>query len=218
MTCLIAAACYLSLQLYLPSTETKSAYAYKAMSANLQRLARSIDSNSIVFIGSSSIQGMDTGSMSHGAMNFGISGEKLSPLLQRMQSYSLLNDAKALVFMAGFNDMCSNISDAVAKFERLLRVTSKPPVFIVSLQPASTTGLCKQLQNNIQVYNTQLQTLCLQAKHCIFINTAATFSKHAKTTQQNISMFFETDGIHLSPKGYDILENEISYKLKEVLN
>lgn len=191
----------------------KKDYAYGVMARHNQRLAESIDTHSIVFLGSSSIQGLDTGHIASGAMNMGIGGETLVKLAARMQTYVHLPKAKALVFMAGFNDVCEGSNLAYRNFANMLKLTQDQAIFVVGMQPAINTRLCAQLSEKLQEYNFKLSSHCARHARCVYIDFAESLYAKTQGDEFLLATFFEEDGIHLNAKGYNILEQNIRTSL-----
>lgn len=193
----------------------KRAYAYHVIESHLYRLAKSIDSHSVVFLGSSSVQGMDVGNIVNGAMNLGIGGERISQLDKRIRSYSNLSKARALVFMAGFNDVCKGVNLAYQQFSKMIQVAKGQSIVIVSIQPAISQSVCPQLSQKTQDYNLLLNSYCHNTENCHYVNFAKNLKLKAQDEESLLAYFFEEDGIHLNAKGYDILEEDIRSSLEK---
>jgi lysophospholipase L1-like esterase len=195
----------------------KQDYAYQYIKNNIARLSDSMNEESIVFLGSSSIQGLNTGSIINEAMNLGIGGENLQQLLERVSTYRKLSSVKVVVFMAGFNDVCEGSNIASQRFGKLLSNLSETALVIVGLQPSFSSALCNNLREEIDSYNNELTIFCNQHINCEYIDLAAKLKLLANRETLPLDKYFEEDGIHLNQKGYKYLEQEISKALNNLL-
>ena len=59
----------------------------------------------IVFIGDSIIQGLYVSAVTENGVNFGISGDTTAGVLERIDKYTILNKARAVVIAIGINDI-----------------------------------------------------------------------------------------------------------------
>jgi len=169
---------------------------YWVTSSHLARLAKSIKETSTVFLGSSSVQGLNVGSIVFGAVNLGIGGETIRQLSKRMASYQQLYKAKNLVFMAGFNDVCNGDDSASNMFISLLEKTKVSNIYVVGLQPAPTKTLCLGLQASIKRYNNTISRHCSQKSNCEFIDFSKDLIAQSNLEQKKLMAYFEVDGVH----------------------
>lgn len=202
----------------------KELYAYQVLVGNLERLARSMNRDNIVFLGSSSIQGMNTGVITQGTMNLGIGGEKIASLSKRVSSYAQLSTAKAFVLMVGFNDICTGAEETYTQFKSFINnLPEQKPMVIVGLQPAPSQRLCTNLQEKIKQYNKKLKFYCNNVKaRCqytqLFNEKSVLYSKqYDSETNKEIQNHFESDEFHLNERGYTVLQDNISNALDVLL-
>ena len=183
----------------------------KTTHAHYMRKARSIDDNSIVFLGSSSIQGLNVSRIANHSMNLGIGGERISGLIGRVQEYHQLAKSRLIVVAAGFNDLChSSIVTMSKQFNLLIQKLNNVPIIISALQPATSLKQCEGLATKIILFNLYLRDTCHNMPHCFFVDLPATLPLQRKP-------FFETDGVHLNISGYQLWERQLSETVKRAL-
>lgn len=194
----------------------KQRHTYQYFKSNLISLADSMNEESIVFLGSSSIQRLNTERISDEAINLGINGEKLQQLIDRVKTYKKISTVKVVVFMAGFNDMCKGSNVAFKKFKELLQNIPSTALVIVGLQPSVSTSLCDELRNEITNYNDKLLEFCIQHVACTYVDTTKKLKILANKESYSLKRYFEEDGIHLNKKGYEFLEAEIAKSINNL--
>ena len=184
----------------------------KTTHAHYMRKAQSIDQRSILFIGSSSIQGLNVSQITHDGINLGIGGERILGLIDRVQEYNQLPQSRLIVIAAGFNDLCrSNTSTMSKQFNLLIQNLSNIPVIISALQPATNLKVCDGLANKIIQFNQYLQDTCHTIQQCYFVDLPKILANQNKPV-------FEADAIHLSKFGYQLWQAELASKIKQALN
>lgn len=175
--------------------KTKQSLFAKKLHAHYIRLARNIDDKSVVFIGSSSIQGMDVSKVSPNGINLGIGGENIMGLYQRLVDYPKLNRAATIVIAAGMNDICHNSEEEIkSKYNALLTRINSKNVIISSIQPSRRDDLCPEVKSKIKTFNHFLESTCGTTPGCKYVNLAKTI--------RNDRDYYEIDGLHLNEKGY----------------
>ena len=186
--------------------------------AHYIRLARAVDQDVVVFLGSSSIQGLPTGMVYPNSINLGIGGESLYGLESRLRDYKRLKEAKAIVIAAGFNDICSkedpyiNFVSMIDKLRYL--VSDDMPLIISALQPSVAFYLCENIQTALLEYNKRLSAYCEKLLQCNFVNLPEEISREIEAHGYQLAEYFEEDKIHLNKRGYDIWSIVISDEIK----
>jgi lysophospholipase L1-like esterase len=169
--------------------------------AHYMRKVRNIDEQSVIFIGSSSIQGLDVSQITQRGVNLGIGGETLAGLIYRMQAYPPIKNAKTVVIGAGFNDLCdSTLTQQKAWFNELVSLVNDIPLVISSLQPAIAQNHCVNLPERIVKYNDFLLQVCKTHPNCNYVNLSDAIAPVSNRA-------FEKDGIHLNSLGYRFWSN-----------
>jgi lysophospholipase L1-like esterase len=183
----------------------------KTTHAHYMRKVRNIDGNSIVFLGSSSIQGFDVSQIAGHSINLGIGGERLSGLISRVLEYQQLPQSRLIVIAAGFNDICHSKTLAMSKsFDLLLQQISGVPIVISALQPATNLKLCENLATKIIQFNQYLRSTCNNMQNCYFVDLPRILSNQKRAV-------FESDGIHLNRLGYQLWKTKLSNTIKYAL-
>ncbi len=215
---LLLCAVFLSNRLVAKFTTNSPPTEHRYLYGHLNRLARSIDNDTVVFLGSSSIQALHVSKIAPGAMNLGVGGEQLGPMAKRIQNYQYLSDAEAAVIMAGLNDICDGPESAFIRYEAFMeKMPVDLPVVVIGLQPATTKSLCSDLPAYLSQYNAKLEQFCNQLQHCIYADLAEHLNDAQMQSNTSISHFFEADGIHLNRSGYEELNTLIIGKLDKLL-
>jgi lysophospholipase L1-like esterase len=184
----------------------------KTTHAHYLRKARSINQESIVFLGSSSIQALNVSQVTPNGMNFGIGGERISGLIHRVEDYYKLPLARLVVFGAGFNDLCrSSIEKISMDFDYLLDTVTNKNIIISGMQPATNKNLCVGLPDRIYLYNQYLKDKCDSIKKCYYVDLNKVLSLQK-------SQVFERDGIHLNELGYRVWQAELTRVIEQAIN
>lgn len=179
----------------------------------LERLASfnnmEIDSNSIVFIGNSLIEGFDLSVFNNPhTVNRGISGDFTSGVIARIDSVLKRHPKKVFVEI-GINDLIEKVplKTMLANYDTILqKITAQCPtakIYVHSLLPTKLNGslLTPSSDVNARVVEFNAQLLVLSQKHhCTYIDTWSHFT--AKDNSMNPAI--TTDGIHLTEDGYKI--------------
>ena len=200
--------------LYLSKNRAPSPqYQYeKTTHAHYMRKTRSIDKKSIVFLGSSSIQGLNVSQIAKHSINLGIGGERIEGLINRVQEYFQLPQSRLIVIAAGFKDLShSNTLTMSKQFNLLIQKLNNVPLVISALQPATNLMLCENLATKIVQFNLYLQDTCHNLKQCYFVDLPKILTVQSKP-------FFEIDDVHLNKLGYQLWQTELSDAIKRALN
>lgn len=182
---------------------------------HLQRLDANANPGRVVFLGSSTFQGLDTAAISPVALNLGMGGDTLSRITARARDYGSISQAGAVIMNIGLNDImhtCRAISGEVlqALFEL---IPESMPLMILGIQGVSprrhgarcgggVTGLIAET-------NMTLANRCAQAPNCRFVTNPIPADIDAIASQT----LHEPDGIHLSPSAY----TELKHRLRDAL-
>lgn len=134
-------------------------------------------------------------------LNQGISGDTSTGVLKRLAAFSETRP-DAIYIMAGINDVRKNTSDEVIlrnhrRIMRSLRQTHpKAQIIVQSILPTSLPTISNQRIRNL---NTQLALIAKQEK-VTYVNIYRWFTDF----EGNLRPELTTDGLHLSPDGYDV--------------
>ena len=184
---------------------------------HLSRLDRNAAAGRVVFLGSSTFQGLDVSSITMVGLNLGLGGDLLESLISRASTYKSIENSRAVVLNIGLNDLLSNCALPTTPPGRLLSIgPTSIPLILVGIQGVSEANRpanCKiQLPKLIESFNGQLAYACQQRANCFYLENpvSSTAINNGDTTLQ------EVDGIHLNPMGYGRLVLLLRNKLREV--
>lgn len=173
-----------------------------AMRGHHRRLARNIEPGAVLFLGSSSIQGLDAGAVVDRAVNLGIGSDTVVGLIERWPARAVA-EARAVVLAIGFNDLSAQPVDTVlARFAELLaRIPEATPVLVSGVQPIEMEAAPARLAGidvAIRDLNQGYRALCQARPACRYADTWAALAP-ARCPGRPVH---EDDGIHLSAQGY----------------
>ena len=190
----------------------------ETQNGHLRRLDRGSSDGRIVFLGSSTFQGLDTSAVTPVGLNLSVGGDTLSNLVRRASEYRSLATARAVIINIGLNDLMQTCNQPETKIESLFAlVPALTPIVLVGVQtvtatrkPAACNGDGVRLSELIAALNDQLIRACNNRKLCQFVENpiVSTLDEAARRDMM------EADGIHLSPTGYALL----AYKIRNALS
>lgn len=173
---------------------------WASMQSHHQRLAGNIEPGAALFVGSSSIQGLDVGAVADRAVNLGIGGDTVAGVLARWPARAITH-ARAVIVAIGLNDLLGHepveaVSDRFA--ELLGRVPADLPVVVSGLQPlgAAAAANWPGVDARIVQLNQRYRALCAGRPRCHYADTTAALARCPG------GPVHEPDGIHLAPAGY----------------
>ncbi len=175
----------------------------RTMAGHLVRLDAGSAPGRVLFLGSSTLQALDTAAVTPLALNLAIGGDTLQGLQERLASYRSPETALAFVVNIGFNDVMGQCQALTAeRWAWLLRgLPADPPVVVLGLQGVTAAALAPRCSGRLpallQASNEALAEACAARPGCRFVPNpvpARPLPEHA--TLQG------ADGLHLSPPGY----------------
>jgi len=167
------------------------------------RLDGNLAPGALLFFGSSSIQGLAVGDVAERAVNFGVGGETISLMAERLPRYRSLASARGAVLAVGYNDLASGEPEAaLGRYAALLDALPPDlPLILSGVQP----GLRQPARERATRFNAGLATICAGRPRCSFLDLAAALVS---------GEHYEADGIHLSPAGYTVWKRQLAEMLK----
>jgi lysophospholipase L1-like esterase len=165
--------------------------------AHYRRLDANTPAGATIFLGASTVQGLNAAQVRACHANFGIGGETARELVARLDDYGSLDRAAAVVVMTGLNDVLRrDDADLADHYRRLLaRLPADPPVILSSLprlSPATERG--RSFAPAVVRANEQARAACGSRHNCRFVDLHGAMSPLVTLT--------ERDGIHLDAAGY----------------
>lgn len=185
-----------------PEAEAGPSRFVAAMRGHHRRLASNIEPGAVLFLGSSSIQGLDAGAVVDRAVNLGVGSDTVAGLRARWPARAVA-EARAVVLAIGFNDLSAQPVDAVlARFAELLaRIPDTTPVLVSGIQPIDTELVPQRLAGMgaaIRDLNQGYRALCQARPGCWYADTWSALAP-ARCPARPVH---EDDGIHLNARGY----------------
>lgn len=175
---------------------------------------RAAPAGSLVLIGDSIIENLDTPPLAPFVLNLGIGGDTTRTLLERLPAYRSLDQASTIVLAIGSNDLKYRlpgeiVGDYAAIIDHLPRAGQ---LIIVSTLPVNERSPNVQqrryLRNaSIAEINSSLRLLCEKRERCTFLDVWP--SMHSPIDGGLHPTLHSGDGWHLSSKGNQMLASLI---------
>jgi len=185
---------------------------YRETAAHLRRLDRSVLPGDVLFLGDSHVQGMNVTMVTPHGVNFGIGGETSDGLLRRIESYTSLRRASAVVIAIGFNDLYTgNPADSARTIAKIL-LNMPVPVVLSAVPPIDAIRrpeFGSQMNDRIAALNVSLMQLC--KVNCWYVPASA-FATDATGNLRD----HEGDGVHLNTEAYTAWTAAIKTALQDI--
>jgi len=185
-----------------------------------RRLDATVPPGSIIFIGASHVQSLNVGGIANKAVNYGIGGDTIADIMQRLPVYRSLTYAGAIVLSAGFNDLRYHARpEIVADYKRLLAaLPDGVPLIMSAIMPIDEKApefrhWPGRTNKNIVRLNQSMTDLCAARPKCQFADA------HPMLVDRNgrlAAEFHVPDGVHLSAAGYRIWSGVLAAALQKV--
>lgn len=176
---------------------------FHRMLAYHKRMDGNVPTNSTVFIGDSITQGLCVSAVSQPSVNYGIGSDTTVGVLQRIDSYRSIKDAKAVVLAIGINDMKfrsnAEIRDNIASIRS--RIPMNIPVLIsgvLPIDPDARNDPTEWRKERIGSLNEVLEDLAKNTQNTFFVDAG---SQLADAGDELMSAFHTGDGVHLNSEG-----------------
>lgn len=165
-----------------------------------QRLLPQLPDGWAVFLGDSITAGLIQSRIEPRSINLGIGGQTSAQLLARIPTYRGLEGASVVYLMIGINDIWQGkASDLKTTIPDLARaIPANTPVVWSAIAPTTHEDMNVQARSA----NELIKQTCASRGNCRYVDTWAAL------TGLGSSAF--TDGVHLSPSGYEALAQAIS--------
>lgn len=170
----------------------------EVQAGHLRRLDGNAEKGRVVFLGSSTLQGLDTGSVTARPLNLGLGGDTVQGLLERLRTYSSPKDASAIVLNIGLNDIVRGVEVDRLPYQRLLgELPGHVPLFVLGLQAVRRAAPDEEERINRAVVeaNARLSALCAVRRSCRYLGNPVNSAARSEP-------LWEPDGLHLSAAGY----------------
>jgi lysophospholipase L1-like esterase len=174
---------------------------YTAWRSELRAHYRRLDANTppgaTVFLGASTVQGLNAAQVRPCHAAFGIGSERAPELVERLGDYRSLDRAAAIVVLTGLNDVLQGEGDRLGVHYRALlaALPARPPILMSSMQPLSPQVASRGDRAAAVVRaNAEARAACAARPGCRFVDLHGAMA--------GSSGLLERDGIHLAPGGY----------------
>lgn len=173
-------------------------------------------SSTSMFIGDSHIQGLNTSLASKYSVNYGIGGDDISGVINRLVLYTSNTTPKNIILMIGINDILHNIpfSKIHNNIKQLSNtLPSKSNIFWMEIMPINTPRDTEYYNPLIKKINNLIKTYCNEMENCNYVKTPKILIKDL-----NLNKIYNTgDGVHLNKDGYKHLINHLKNKVSDTL-
>ncbi len=180
------------------------------------RMDGNVPNGSIIFIGDSFIQGLCVSAVAPESVNYGIGGDTTVGVLQRLTSYSSLNQAGIVVVAIGFNDLKFRDNNGILRNYSAIaeQMPHNIPIIFSAVLPVNE----KKHENlhgrnqRIQAINTELKAFTMKSKNLFFVNVGPFLID----VQGNLAdEYHDGDGVHLNARGNNIWIIELQKTIKK---
>ncbi|MBT3229005.1 MAG: hypothetical protein HOD43_03190 [Candidatus Marinimicrobia bacterium] len=173
-------------------------------------------SNSVLFVGSSSIRGWKTLSADFpelNVLNRGFGGSHMSDLLFYMDDLVFPYRPNAIVVYEGDNDIAAGktpervLSDYNVFVERVLEIWPNQPIFFISIKPSLARV---NYMGNMAKANALIKARTEEGENLYFIDVYTPMLSEDGTPRKDI---FGHDGLHMNEVGYALWTKEVKAEL-----
>lgn len=162
-----------------------------------RRLDGSTPPGAVVFLGASSIQGLNAAAIHSCTASFGIGGETAAQLVERVGDYRSIERAAAVVVMTGLNDVLSG--DGAAVGGHISRLLAALPVDTPVIMSSTVRLPPGDRASAVENANTAMRAACAARPGCRFVDLHGAMSDPVP--------LIAADGIHLNSLGYRLWAN-----------
>ena len=166
----------------------------------------------VVFLGNSIIEGLDTSAVAPDTLNLGIGGDTSRGLLGRLDRYSSLASARAIVLEIGINDLVhGDGGEVIANYRRILaQLPKQPRIYLLGLLPIEEKAFVAahgNLATNAEIARIDVaaRELCQRRGNCVLLQP---FGAGGLPPEYHTG-----DGLHLNAAGYAALATAIKAAL-----
>lgn len=168
---------------------------------HLARLDAASAPGRVVFLGSSTFQGLDVSAVTTHGLNLAMGGDTQAGLARRMAGYRASGAAAAVWLNIGLNDVLQNCAlPATPLAELLAHIPRHVPVLVLAVQslaPARADACGGRANGLVEELNAGQARACATRAGCTFV-------PHPLDTRDGAAdpASWEADGVHLSASGY----------------
>ena len=211
----LSAACGGAFFLGMHATTQSSPFA-ETQRGHLARLDGASVQGRVVFLGSSTFQGLDVSAVTPYGLNLSMGGDTLPSLTERTAGYRAVRVARAVWVNIGLNDVMHGCELPSARLDALFQFIPQPiPIFVLGAQAVDHAQLGSRCAGRLVQLVTELNAdfarACIARPGCIFVHHPVA----PVDSSPDAAILREGDGIHLSPAGYARLSARLRKALAE---
>lgn len=181
-----------------------------AVSSRHARMQGDVESGRIAFIGTSVTASMNVARVHPAGINWGIAGDKMAGVLNRMSTLTHLSTAGAVVLEIGINDAGYTVwSDMDAQLSKIFGWLTGPLV-VLSLIPQGNGFLSL---GNLAAVNSMMASKLAGRTNCAFVDVTTPLQDTDGFMKSNLSI---GDRMHPNAAGYAVLRPIIQAGLASV--
>ncbi len=182
--------------------EWKPSAHYKYLLRAHKTIDHFVADGAVIFVGDSITEGLNTREVAANSVNYGISNDTTTGVLQRLKSYRSIERAMLVVLAIGVNDLVNRSVEDTARDYTLIvdSIPADTPVLLSALLPVDEKRGWKGLNQKVDEMNRHIASLANQRTSLFYMDTSAQF----KDEGGNLKQFLHTDGVHLNANGYQI--------------
>lgn len=188
---------------------------YRTMAIFQARVGKNLPSNAVLFIGDSHIQGLAVSAITAHAVNYGIGNDTTVGVMARLPGEKLLTRSRAVVLAIGFNDLRYRDNRAIiANIVKILqRIPETTKVVLCAIFPVGKmVSVNSDYNERIVGINASMQRLPSRYANVTYLSIFDDLTSDGILKPE----YHLNDGIHLSPKGYDVWINQLTFELNKL--
>ena len=199
----------------LRSSNAKHEYYYRQMAAFHQRVDEMLPKDVVLFVGDSSIQGLDVNAVTEKGVNFGIGGDTTTGVLARIRTYRSLHAARALVLAVGYNDLKGREDHEIVSDVGRILATLPPGLKLVccGIYPTDERIRPERWNRRIVTLNRAFEKLCSSRAGAVFVDFRPSLSDETGNLRSGYAL---DDGLHLSLAGRKVVVRELRLVLSRI--
>lgn len=196
------------------SSKIESPYTYYRDSRTvLERMDKNVPDGATIFLGDSLTESFAVSNAAAEAINFGIAGDSVGGLAQRLSDYQSLEKARAVVLLIGTNDAAFEFEDeqmAASLNELSSRLPSRPALLWYAVPPVDPRIDKTRLPERIRRINLRIKELCAARNNCRFIDLTESLADESGNLKSDYHI---GDGYHFNERAYRIWTDSLKTQL-----
>ena len=177
---------------------------YNALLPYHRRMDGSVPDGAIVFIGDSMVHALVTSAIADKTANYGIGGDTVAGLIDRLSIYESLAGARAIVVSIGVNDLWWRSNDEIELLYRQLfsQLPQQVPVLANAIFPVEEKfDFPDGTNDRINALNSAVAAVANEHDNVTFLDYSAEFTSDSAQLDPSLHI---GDGLHLNTRGYQL--------------